>query len=209
MFRKALTITSLLTLTLSVSVAAASETQEAMPEVMDEAAEAEGRSSDRSTDLTSDLCSDAGIANFSGQLILGDVGGSVYSTSPSASYGSAACGGRYVVDATGTKGKPNLAAEAMFADTGLGQSNCGSGRVAALFYGLNAATNTWVQLGGEIIAAGQWVPSPFGSGGSCQVAAVKAVSNTYSAVRVAAKAYIPTVFGNITKKVSANISAHY
>jgi hypothetical protein len=199
MFRKALTITSLLTLSLSLSVATASEMPEGAEDAAPEAAE----------DFSADLCSDAGIANFTGQLILGDVGGSVYSTSPSATYGSSACGGRYVVDATSTKGKPNLAAEAMFADTGLGQSNCTSGRVAALFYGFNAATNSWVQLGAEITAQGQWVPSPFGSGGTCQVAAVKAIPNTYTAVRVAAKAFIPTVFGPVSKKVSATISAHH
>lgn len=113
------------------------------------------------------------------------------------------------MDATGTKGKPNLSAVAEFADTGLGASNCGSGRVAALFFGFSIATNTWVQLGPEVIASGVWVPSPFGSGGSCQVAAARVIPNTYSQVRVAAKAFIPTAFGPIPKKVSATISAHY
>lgn len=197
MFRKILTLSSLLTLSLSLSVAAASEQPEELDEAMPEAAD------------SADLCSDAGVANFTGQLILGDVGGTVHSTSPSATYGTSACASRYVVDATGTKGKPNLSAVAEFADTGLGQSNCSSGKVAALFYGFNSATNTWVQLGAEVIASGAWVPSPFGSGGSCQVAAAKAISNTYSQVRVAAKAYIPTLFGPIAKKVSATISAHY
>lgn len=195
MFRKALTLTSLFTLSLSLSVAAAEQPEE-IDEAMPEAAD-------------SDLCSDAGVANFSGQLILGDVGGTVHSTSPSATYGTSACASRYVVDATGTKGKPNLSAVAEFQDTGLGASSCSSGKVAALFYGFNAATNTWVQLGAEVIASGAWVPSPFGSGGSCQVAAAKTIPNTYSQVRVAAKAYIPTSFGPVPKKVSATIMAHY
>jgi hypothetical protein len=202
MFRKTMTLASLVTLSLSLSVAAASEQPEALDEAMPEAAE-------QMPDLTNDLCSDAGVANFTGQLILGDVGGTVHSTSPSATYGSSACASRYVVDATGTKGKPNLSAAAEFADTGLGQANCGNGRVAALFFGFNSATNTWVQLGAEVVASGVWVPSPFGSGGSCQVAAAKPISNAYSQVRVAAKAYIPSVFGPIPKKVSATIMAHY
>jgi hypothetical protein len=199
MFHKALTLSSLLTLSLSLSVAAAAEPPDAMDETGIEAED----------DFAADLCSDAGVANHTGQLTMGDVGGTVHSTSPSASYGTSACTSRYVVDATGTKGKPNLSAAAEFADTGLGQSNCSAGRVAALFYGFNSATNSWVQIGGEVIASGQWVPSPFGSGGSCQVAAAKAIANTYSAVRVAAKAYIPTSFGPVAKKVSATISAHY
>lgn len=198
MFRKMMTLTSLLTLSLSLSVAAASEQPEDLDEAMPEAAE-----------QTTDLCSDAGVANFTGQLILGDVGGTVHSTSPSATYGTSACASRYVADATGTKGKPNLSAVAEFADSGLGQSNCGSGKVSALFFGFNIATNTWVQIGPEVIASGVWVPSPFGSGGSCQVAAAKAIPNTFSQVRVAAKAFIPTVFGVIPKKVSGTISGHY
>src|SRR5262245_13742361 len=62
------------------------------------------------------LCSDPGAANVSGMLTLGDVGGSVYGTSPNASYGSTLCAGRYVVEATATQGKPNLNASATFAD---------------------------------------------------------------------------------------------
>lgn len=198
MFRKMMTLTSLMTLSLSLSVAAASEQPEDLDEAMPEAAE-----------QSTDLCSDAGVANFSGQLILGDVGGTVHSTSPSATYGTTACASRYVVDATGTKGKPNLSAVAEFADTGLGQSNCINGKVAALFFGFSSATNTWAQIGPEVITSGMWVPSPFGSGGSCQVAAPKAIPNTFSQVRVAAKAYIPSVFGPIPKKVAVTISAHY
>lgn len=198
MFRKAMTVSSLLALSLALGAGCGEPMEEGMEDIAQEP----------TAQTASALCTDNGAANFSGQLTMGDVGGSVYSTSPSASYGSAACAGRFVVEATGTQGKPNLAAEAMFADAGLGQANCSTGRVAALFFGLNAA-NAWVQIGAEVTAQGQWVPSPFGSGGSCQVAAVKAIPNTYSKVRVAAKAFIPTTFGPITKKVAGNINAHY
>jgi len=199
MFRKAMTLSSLLTLSLALSAGCGEPQEDGQEDLPQEP----------TASTTSALCTDSGTANFSGQLTIGDVGGSVYSTSPSTSYGSAACAGRYVVEATSTQGKPNLAAEATFADTGLGQSNCGNGRVAALFFGFSPASNAWVQIGAEVIAAGQWVPSPFGSGGTCQVAAVKAIPNSYTKVRVAAKAYIPTTFGPISKKVAGNINAHY
>jgi hypothetical protein len=199
MFKKTLTLSSLLTVSVALATGCGEPQEEGMEDLNQEP----------TAQTASALCTDGGAANHSAQLILGDVGGSVYSLSPSASYGTLACTGRYVVEATGTQGKPNLAAQAMLEDTGLSQATCGAGRVAALFYGLNPVTNTWVQIGGEIIAAGQWVPSPFGSGGTCQVAAVKAIPSTHSKVRVAAKAYIQTVFGPITKKVSGTISAHH
>lgn len=196
MFQKTLLVSSLAALSLATGCGTPEEGLEALTQ-------------EPVSQLSSALCTDSGAVNYSSTLTLGDVGGSVYSTSPSASYGSSLCLGHYVVEATNTLGKPNLSAAAEFADVGLSQANCGSGRVAALFYGWSSATNSWSQLGSEKLGVGQWVPSPFGAGGSCQVAAVSAVSNTFSKVRVAAKAYIQTASGATTKKVSVNISAHY
>lgn len=199
MFRKTLTVSSLLAVSLALGAGCGEPLEEGKEDIAQEP----------TAQAASALCTDNGAANHSAQLILGDVGGSVYSVSPNANYGSAACASRYVVEATGTQGKPNLAAEALFADTGLSQAGCSNGRVTASFFGWSTATSAWVQLGREITAQGEWVPSPFGSGGTCQVAAVMAIPNTYGKVRVAAKAFIPTVFGPIAKKVSATISAHH
>ena len=150
----------------------------------------------------SSLCTDSGVPYLSAALHLGDVGGSVGATSPSASYGSSACSGRFVIEATTTAGKPNLMASATN-PLGISQSSCSLGTVSMLVYGYNGTA--WSQIGGEHTAKGVWTPSPFGGPGSCQIGVGIAVPNTFQKVRVAAKA----AQGAVTGKVSAVVSAHY
>jgi len=152
------------------------------------------------------LCTDNGVPSYSAPLLLGDVGGTVSATSP-ASYGSALCTGRFVVEATGTAGKPNMTASATDAGAGLSQASCSSGSVSMLVYGFNGSS--WIQLGGERTAAGVWTPSPFGGPSSCQIGIGISVPSTYQKVRVAAKASLKTVFGPASRKVTATIFSHY
>ncbi len=148
------------------------------------------------------LCTDTGVENFTAPLILGDVGDTVSSTSPSATYGSSLCSGRYVVEATNAQ-QPNLAASASWGDSGLSQSACSGGRVFANVYGYK--NGTWYPLNRtELAAYGVWTQGPFG-GAYCDVSVGMSVDSTYSKVRVAARAY----FGNTPKKVTGAISAHY
>jgi hypothetical protein len=152
---------------------------------------------------SSALCTDAGAENYSGFLNMGDVGGEVSATSPTATYGSLACSGRYVVEATNTQ-QPNLAASASWGDSGLSQLACPNGRVSAVMYGYK--NGTWYQLHrGELIGYGVWTQSPFGGGGYCDVSVGMSIDNTYSKVRVAAKAS----YGTASKRVTGSISAHY
>ena len=153
------------------------------------------------------LCTDSGAADFSAALTLGDVGGSVFQTSPSRTYGSALCSGNFVVEATGTAGKPNLLASATYADTL--PSTCSTAKISMEAFGFVAATSSWVSLGVRT-ASGQLVPSPFGGPSSCQVGAGIPVVGSYSKIRVAARAY-DQVLGSrpSPRKVSGTISAHY
>jgi hypothetical protein len=155
------------------------------------------------------LCTDTGAANHSAQLIMGDVGGTVTSLSPSATYGSSLCAGNYVVEATSTAGKPNLTASAEYGDPTPGQSSCAYAKVSMEAFGFDAASNTWVSLGTKF-AAGQWVPSPFGSGGSCQAAAAIPVVGSFSKIRVAARAYYKNPFDKpMPRRVRGTIFAHF
>lgn len=151
---------------------------------------------------SSALCTDAGAADYSGFLSMGDVGGEVSSTSPSATYGTAACSGRYVVEATNTQ-QPNLSASASWGDSGLSETACPNGRVSAYVYGYK--NGTWYSLHrGELIGYGVWTPGPFG-GAYCDVSVGLSIDNTYSKIRVAAKAS----YGFTAKRVTGSISAHY
>jgi hypothetical protein len=153
------------------------------------------------------LCTDAGAADFSAALIMGDVGGSVFQTSPTRTYGSALCSGNFVVEATGTAGKPNLVASAEYADTLPG--TCSTAKISLEAFGFVAASNSWVSLGVKT-ASGQLVPSPFGGPSSCQVGAGIPVVGSYSKIRVAARAYDQVLGGRPSpRKVSGIISAHY
>jgi len=148
------------------------------------------------------LCTDAGAENYTEPLYLGDVGDTVSATSPSATYGSALCSGRFVVEATNAQ-QPNLAASASWGDSGLSQAACSNGRVSAWVYGYK--NGTWYQLTrSELVAYGVWTAGPFG-GYYCDVSVGMSVDNTYSKVRVAAKAS----YGFTAKKVTGAISAHY
>ena len=153
------------------------------------------------------LCTDTGAANYSAALILGDVGGSVFQTSPTRTYGSALCSGKFVVEATSTAGKPNLLASAQYADTL--PSTCSTAKISMEAFGFVAATNSWISLGVKT-ASGQLVPSPFGGPSSCQVSTGIPIVGSYSKLRVAARAYDQVLGGTPSpRKVSGTISAHY
>ena len=154
------------------------------------------------------LCTDAGAANYSAQLIMGDVGGSVSKTSPTRSYGSSLCSGSFVVEATGTAGKPNLLASATYADAV--PATCSNARVTLEAFGFVAASSTWVSLGTRT-ASGQLVPSPFGGPSSCQAGAGIDVVGSFSKIRVAARAYEVVGGTRVTspRLVTASVSAHY
>lgn len=155
------------------------------------------------------LCTDVGAANFSATLIMKEVGGSVSSTSPTNTYGSALCSGNYVVEATGTAGLPNLTASAAYADAAPGQSSCSYAKVSMEAFGFVAATNSWVSLGTKF-ASGEWVPSPFGGPGSCQVGAGIPVVGSFSKIRVAARAYYKNPYDKpMPRRVSGTVFAHF
>ena len=166
----------------------------------------EGIPEDAIATTQSALCTDNGVPSFSKQLVLGDVGGTVSATSPD-TYGSALCSGRFVVEATGTAGRPNITASATDEGPGLSQASCGSGSVSILVYGFNGVS--WSQIGGEKIATGVWTPSPFGGPSYCQIGTGISVPSTYQKVRVAAKSSLKTVFGPVSRKVTATIFSHY
>ena len=94
------------------------------------------------------LCTDAGAANYSAQLTVGDVGGSVSRTAPNTSYGSSLCLGRYVVEATSTQGAPNLraGAEMPSASAPGSQASCANAYAIVSVYGFNPATGQWVTV---------------------------------------------------------------
>lgn len=154
------------------------------------------------------LCTDVGAADYSAALVMKEVGGTVTSTSPNATYGSSLCIGNYVVEATGTAGKPNLTASAAYEGTP-GQSSCSYGKVSMEAFGFDAASNTWVSLGTKF-ASGVWVPSPFGGTGSCQVSAAIPVVGSFSKIRVSARAYYKNPYDKpMPRRVSGTIFAHY
>lgn len=149
------------------------------------------------------LCTDSGLSGlYTGALTMGEVAGSVGSTSPSTTYGVTACPSLYVVEATSTNGKPNLAAEADYASSvPTTQSLCQATHVQATFYGWNGSSWTTISSGS---ATGTW------NGSSCTVPYVAiGVSNTYSSVRVAAKAYNDTIFGPNSRLIANSVNAHY
>lgn len=145
------------------------------------------------------LCTDV-TADFSAQLIMGDVAGTVYSVSPNTSYGSFQCLHRYVVDALSVHNKPNLAAYADWADAPLTTSAaCTAASVTETIYGRNFLTGVYGTIVSHTVN-GTW------NGSSCSFATGTLVNSSVNGqVRVAASAQS----GGVYKKVSATISAHY
>ena len=152
------------------------------------------------------LCTDSGLPSVSAAINMGDVGGSVGGTSPSSSYGSAACSGRFVIEATNTAGKPNLSASAS-TFLPLNAGNCSLGTISMLVYG--SVGRAWTQIGGDHTASGVWTPSPFGGASTCQIGIGIDVPSSFQRVRVAAKAGEETLYGSIPSQVAASVSAHY
>lgn len=144
-------------------------------------------------------CTD-GAANFTGVL---KAGGSVEAMS-GASYGSPACPDHFVVEATGTKGLPEVAAGATWADKSVPKESCAGTLVAATVYGFKPNANsrigggTWINLGTRS-AAGQSTPF-VGGGFICQVGVLIDVDSAeYTKIRVAAKA--STVLKSVRKVI--------
>lgn len=177
-------------------------------EMPEEALDESQLSADEVATTASALCTDAGAANYSAQLVLGDVGNSVGKTSPTRTYGSSLCSGNFVVEATGTAGKPNLLASATYAD--VVPAACTTARVTMEAFGFVAASNTWVSLGTRT-ASGKLVPSPFGGPASCQAGAGIDVVGTYSKIRVAARAFEVSGATRVSspRLVTPAVSAHY
>jgi hypothetical protein len=154
-------------------------------------------------------CADVTTGVYSAALIMGDVGGSVFQTSPNTSYGTTGCVGRYVVEATSTNGKPNLSAQADFPGSLPATSAaCTSStlRVATVMYGYTASTGVWDTISVPT-ASPVWNAGIFGGPGYCSLSAGKVVANTYSKVRVASKVY-DSVTGALSL-VENSINAHY
>ncbi len=85
-------------------------------------------------------------------LIVGDVSGNVTFQSSSSTYGSVACSGRFVTEATSTNGSYTLKAYATYkgstnVTTSAGACTSSSPRIDAIFYGWNPSTSAWVTLG--------------------------------------------------------------
>lgn len=150
------------------------------------------------------LCSE-GVADESKVLPLQDLGSDVSSTSPSASYGTITCSGRYLVEATSTNGKPNLTATVELAE-GVGQTLCAGARANMEVHGFNSATGLWTPLGTHQ-GSGQWVEF-FPNNFHCEAGKSIAVSSTYSKIRVGAKAWTtsPSV---IPRVVTGSVRTHW
>jgi hypothetical protein len=153
------------------------------------------------------LCSDSGIADDSGPLTAPPhpvpMSYAMQSTSPDASYGSAACSGRYVVEATGVS--PlfvgwNLTASAAWADTsGLtNQTLCESASASLIVYvEIQSIPGLWLYYG-EYSDTGTWDSST----NTCVVSEKVDIDVDYvTKVRVAAKASIPFLGGPLPVRV--------
>jgi hypothetical protein len=170
------------------------------------------------------LCSDTSLsANAS--LALGAPGATVVATSPSASYGSSACAGDYVVEFSGMKnqqtsidigwGKPGLLPSTKQA--------CPFALVTATIYGYvpehviltpqgpKIVPASWSQLADQS-AGGQWTdPVPPGQiqfvPVGCHISLPYYPAGSYDRIRVAAKAAGFALFGAVPEQVS--VSAYH
>lgn len=152
---------------------------------------------------TEALCTDPGVANYQG-LLGSAAGDSVCSTSTS-SYGSAACLNYYVVEAAQTAGK-NVSISAAWVDTSVrdSQALCEAARLQGIAYGYDATG--WHTLGAKTVA-GHW-DSFFGCSfiWSPSVEVANPNPSSYSRIRIAARAYINTIFGAAYHPVEGCIS---
>lgn len=167
--------------------------------------EAPGRDEDAVGALSSALCTDPGAPAQSGPF-------EQYAQSPTAHYGSAACSGRFLVEATNTHRRDVRVMAIAYDDIG-NRSDCEAARVNAIVYGLRLGLGTpgqpaplvWEQIGAIQTDAGAWQSYT----GRCDLPQVEwAVPNSrYTAVRVAARAYRVIAGGaTIPLRVEANIT---
>jgi hypothetical protein len=148
---------------------------------------------------SSALCTDAGAANYSAAL--GGEGSSVTRTSPSRTYGSAACSGLYVVEATNTLGKSFQ----INANWGEALPNteqaCPFALLTATAYGYK--NGVWTNLGTKS-AGGQW--TTFFDSGFCSIGVGwSQVNSQYTKVRIASKAAAFLLFSASPRKVKGTI----
>ncbi|HEX2571599.1 MAG TPA: hypothetical protein VH877_18710 [Polyangia bacterium] len=152
---------------------------------------------------TEALCTDPGIANYQG--LLGSTAGSSVCSTSGSSYGSAACLNYYVVEAAQTFGK-NVSISADWVDTSVrdSQALCEAARLQGVAYGYDATG--WHTLGAKTLA-GTW-DSFFGCSfiWSPSVEVAHPNPSSYSRIRIAARAYINTIFGPAYHPVQGCIS---
>lgn len=175
------------------------------------APEEEGPAADEVATTTSALCTDNGVPAISAPI--GSVPGAIVSgTAADANYGSAACQGRFVIEATGTAGK-QLYATADYASVPLTQNNCGMTRLRTIVYGARIKLNpppqapslVWEQVGPEKMGYGTWT-SFFGGTPYCQAPVVGyELDGRYVKVRVSARADMSFFGGSIALPVKATV----
>ena len=126
----------------------------------------------------------------------------VRSTSPDATYGSAACEGFYVVEATWTYGKDIRMSAEFHNDQHTLPELCGASTIDAKFYGFvpgNRATGVfahWETI--DVVVEGGYSYS-----GGCSVYVEKEIDNSkYTKIRVAGKA---TAWSGLPARVTATI----
>jgi hypothetical protein len=160
---------------------------------------------------TSALCTDNGVPSISAPI--GSAPSAIVSgTSADANYGSPACQGRFVIEATATSGK-QLFATADYASVPLSENHCGITRLRTIVYGQRVKLNpfpqppslVWEQVGPEKTGYGTWT-SFFGGPPYCQGPAVGyALDGRYGKVRVSARADMSFFGGSIPVQVKATV----
>jgi hypothetical protein len=171
------------------------------------------------------LCSDTSLAP-NATLALGAPGTTVLSVSPSATYGSSACAGDYVVEFTGMKGQ-ETSIDVGWGNPGLlpaTKQACPFAVVTATIYGFNPAHIVLTPSGPKIVAAswsqianqsagGQWTdPVPPGDPQlvpvGCHIDLPYFPSGSYDHIRVAAKAAGFAIFTAVPEQVSVSANHH-
>lgn len=143
------------------------------------------------------LCGDTALSpDATGALDTNNDNGSQASGTSGSSYGSSFCAGRWVYDVTNTANQPNLSVYALW-NNALTQTTCSQGHVNAEVYGWNGSS--WVYID-TVSGSGTWVTVLEDS--YCDVSAGMSVSNTYSKIRLAGKAWQHTQFIDITRPVT-------
>jgi hypothetical protein len=177
-----------------------------------EALDIEAVDSEEVDEAVSALCTDPGAADYSKPLTYNLINNPYYSAgvvssmSPTGTYGSAACNGRYVVEATNVHDKTIAIASAGGNYIGVSEGACSEVRVYMQVFAYNMWTYSWDEIGFETTASGVWGawdnahPESF----SCKVKTTVVMTDTfakYAVVRVAARVQFFAVFTNVTGQI--------